>query len=72
MPDMEGFREASNFGFDQAQSVENFHVKGAANLSWGMKDRLSRIFNPKTGKAVLLAFDHGLLWDRLLVWNVST
>ena len=67
MPDMEGFREASNFGFDQAQSVENFHVKGAANLSWGMKDRLSRIFNPKTGKAVLLA-----LWDRLLVWNVST
>lgn len=27
MPDMEGFREASNFGFDQAQSVENFHVK---------------------------------------------
>ena len=41
MPDMEGFREASNFGFDQAQSVENFHVKGAANLSWGMKDRLS-------------------------------
>lgn len=61
MPDMEGFREASNFGFDQAQSVENFHVKGAANLSWGMKDRLSRIFNPKTGKAVLLAFDHGFI-----------
>ena len=72
MPDKEGFREASNFGFDQAQSVENFHVKGAANLSWGMKDRLSRIFNPKTGKAVLLAFDHGLLCDRLLVWNAST
>ncbi|WP_028391995.1 3-hydroxy-5-phosphonooxypentane-2,4-dione thiolase [Bacillus cihuensis] len=37
----------------------NFHVKGAANYDWGMKDRLSRIFNPKTGKTVMLAFDHG-------------
>ncbi|MFF2449094.1 3-hydroxy-5-phosphonooxypentane-2,4-dione thiolase [Neobacillus sp. NPDC058068] len=37
----------------------NFHVKGANNYDWGMKDRLSRIFNPKTGKAVMLAFDHG-------------
>ena len=26
-----------------------------------MKDRLSRIFNPKTGKAVMLAFDHGFI-----------
>ncbi|MEB2627013.1 3-hydroxy-5-phosphonooxypentane-2,4-dione thiolase [Peribacillus frigoritolerans] len=37
----------------------NFHVKGAANYDWGMKDRLSRIFNPVTGKTVMLAFDHG-------------
>ena len=26
-----------------------------------MKDRLSRIFNPKTGRAVMLAFDHGFI-----------
>jgi 3-hydroxy-5-phosphonooxypentane-2,4-dione thiolase len=37
----------------------NFHVKGANSLDWGMKDRLSRIFNPETGKTVMLAFDHG-------------
>lgn len=37
----------------------NFHVKGANNYDWGMKDRLSRIFNPETGKTVMLAFDHG-------------
>lgn len=37
----------------------NFHVKGANNYEWGMKDRLSRIFNPETGKTVMLAFDHG-------------
>jgi len=26
-----------------------------------MKDRLSRIFNPKTGKTLMLAFDHGFI-----------
>ena len=61
MPDMEGFREANNFGLGQAQATDNFHVKGASNLPWGMKDRLTRIFNPKSGKAVLLAFDHGFI-----------
>ena len=61
MPDMDGFREATNFGIGQASQCSDFHVKGASNLSWGMKDRLSRIFNPKTGKAVLLAFDHGFI-----------
>ena len=39
----------------------SFHVKGAENLPWGMKDRLSRIFNPKTGKTVMLACDHGFI-----------
>nr|WP_295972108.1 3-hydroxy-5-phosphonooxypentane-2,4-dione thiolase [uncultured Bacillus sp.] len=37
----------------------SFHVKGAAHYDWGMKDRLSRIFNPATGNTVMLAFDHG-------------
>ncbi|MFJ5714701.1 3-hydroxy-5-phosphonooxypentane-2,4-dione thiolase [Neobacillus sp. NPDC093127] len=37
----------------------NYHVKGANNYDWGMKDRLSRIFNPDSGKTVMLAFDHG-------------
>ncbi|WML39723.1 3-hydroxy-5-phosphonooxypentane-2,4-dione thiolase [Neobacillus sp. OS1-2] len=37
----------------------NYHVKGANNYDWGMKDRLSRIFNPSSGKTVMLAFDHG-------------
>ena len=61
MPDMDGFREANNFGFGQTSQFDNFHVKGAANLPWGMKDRLSRIFNPKTGRSVMLAFDHGFI-----------
>lgn len=36
-----------------------YHVKGANHYDWGMKDRLSRIFKPETGKTVMLAFDHG-------------
>lgn len=46
---------------DKLPQFDNFHVKGASNYSWGMKDRLSRIFNPKTGRAVMLAFDHGFI-----------
>lgn len=61
MADMDGFREADNFGIGQAVLTDNFHIKGASNLSWGMKDRLSRIFNPKTGHTVMLAFDHGFI-----------
>ena len=53
---MDGFREANNFGFGQTSQFDNFHVKGASNYSWGMKDRLSRIFKQKTGRAPLKAY----------------
>ncbi len=39
----------------------SFHVKGMDHVDWGMKDRLSRIFNPKTKRTVMLAFDHGYI-----------
>ena len=39
----------------------NFHVKGMDNVDWGMKDRLSRIFQPKSGNTLMLAFDHGYI-----------
>ena len=28
-------------------------------MDWGMKNRLSRILNPVTGRTVMLAIDHG-------------
>ena len=28
-------------------------------MNWGMKNRLSRIINPRTGRCVMLAVDHG-------------
>lgn len=58
---MDGFREASDFGIGRPAGAAAFHVKGASSLGWGMKDRLSRIFNPATGRTVMLAFDHGFI-----------
>ena len=28
-------------------------------MDWGMKNRMARIINPRTGRAVMVAFDHG-------------
>ena len=61
MADLDDLREGADFGLGMAQVQTNFHVKGAENQSWGMKDRLSRIFNPETGKSVMLACDHGFI-----------
>lgn len=60
MADTIGNKVAKNFSENiPFTNNGNFHVKGAANLDWGMKDRLSRIFDTNTGKTVMLAFDHG-------------
>jgi putative autoinducer-2 (AI-2) aldolase len=36
-----------------------FFLKGSNNFDWGMKNRLAKIFNPQSGRTVMLAFDHG-------------
>ena len=61
MADLDDLREGNKFGIGQPVQNQSFHIKGADNLSWGKKDRLSRIFNPKSGRAVMLAFDHGFI-----------
>lgn len=61
MADLDDLREGNKFGIGQKVQNQTFHIKGADNLSWGMKDRLTRIFNPKTGRSVMLAFDHGFI-----------
>lgn len=42
-----------------SQENQPFFLKGSNNYDWGMKNRLARIFNPASGKTVMLAFDHG-------------
>ena len=59
MPDIDGLKEGKQFYTDIEQKTDGFFLKGSESLDWGMKNRLSRIFNPKTGKTVMLAVDHG-------------
>lgn len=61
MADKDGNQLAKNYHLDVKTPHQSFHVKGAEHAEWGMKDRLSRIFNPETGKTVMLAFDHGYI-----------
>ena len=48
-----------NYHEDIPASTPGFFLKGAGSLDWGMKNRLARIFNPVTGRTVMLAIDHG-------------
>lgn len=59
MADLDDIKEGKDFGLDRPADLQGFFLKGAAHYDWGMKNRLSRIFNPKTGRTVMLAFDHG-------------
>lgn len=58
MADLEGNIGAKSFHIDQPQETLGFHIKGAGQLDFGMKHRLSRIFD-NDGRTVMLAFDHG-------------
>ncbi len=59
MADLDDIRDGKNFGEDRHPDTGRFFLKGSAHHEWGMKNRLSRIFNSKTGRTVMLAFDHG-------------
>ncbi|MFA9396783.1 MAG: 3-hydroxy-5-phosphonooxypentane-2,4-dione thiolase [Clostridiaceae bacterium] len=61
MADLIGNKIAKDYHVGTPQARSNFNVKGMDNVDWGMKDRLSRIFNPKSGNSVMLAFDHGYM-----------
>ncbi len=61
MPEAIGNLDARDYGIGIPQKTEGFFLKGAAHLEWGMKDRLARIFNPRSGRTVMLAFDHGYI-----------
>lgn len=59
MADLDDIKDGKDFGLDRPADTSGFFLKGSNHLDWGMKNRLSRIFNPKTGRTVMLAFDHG-------------
>lgn len=55
----EADKEGKQFHQDVPMKTEGFFLKGCNSLDWGIKNRLSRIFNPKSGRTVMLAVDHG-------------
>ena len=57
MPEVD--QEGKDYGLDIPVKTEGFFLKGSHALDWGMKNRLARIFNPDTGRTVMLAIDHG-------------
>ena len=61
MADKDGNKSAKNYYVDVPALKSAFHVKGMDHAEWGMKDRLTRIFRPSSGRTVMLAFDHGYI-----------
>lgn len=47
MADLDDLREGADFGLGINCENQSFHVKGAENLPWGMKDRLSPYLQPE-------------------------
>jgi putative autoinducer-2 (AI-2) aldolase len=59
MADTDSLKETKDFCLDVPYRHEAFFVKGSTSLDWGMQNRLARIFNPASGRTVMLAIDHG-------------
>lgn len=61
MADSAGNKAAKDYCLDTPAITDSFFAKGLGNTDWGMKNRLSRLFSPKSGNTVMLAFDHGYI-----------
>jgi len=60
MADKDGIPpETQNYFTDVPMANEPYTLRGSNSLDWGFKNRLSKIFQPETGRTVMLAIDHG-------------
>jgi len=59
MADTDDIQEAEKYHLDIPVKNEPFALKGSNSLDWGMKNRLSNIFDPVSSRTVMLAVDHG-------------
>ena len=60
MADIDGMKVAKDYYTDKPFGKQGgFYVKGMDDVDWGMKSRLANIFQPESGRTVMLAFDHG-------------
>lgn len=61
MAEKDNNKDAADYGIGIPVKQHPFFLKGLEHADWGIKDRLSRIFNPQSGNTVMLAFDHGYI-----------
>ncbi len=63
MADIDGIKDNNekDYGIGIPVDTTGFFLKGLNNYDWGIKNRMSRIYNPKNGRTVMLAFDHGYI-----------
>ncbi len=59
MADLDNVKDTKDYHFDIPARNHPFFLKGAGALDWGMQNRLAKIFNPRSGRTVMLAIDHG-------------
>ena len=62
MADLDGTKQEKKdkeYFTDVKQEAPGFFLKGSHQYDWGLKNRLSKVFNPKNGRTIMLAFDHG-------------
>lgn len=59
MADKDSIKETHNYYLNTPMKNEPFMLRGSNSLDWGIKNRLSNIFNPDSGRTVMLAVDHG-------------
>jgi len=59
MADKDSIQETHNYYLDIPMKSEPFMLRGSNSLDWGMKNRMSNIFLPESGRTVMLAIDHG-------------
>src|ERR1700726_2419703 len=55
----EADKEGERYSLDQPQQTPGFYLKGSHQLDWGMKNRMARVFDPTSGRTVMLVIDHG-------------
>ena len=59
MADTDGLKDTKDYYLDIPMKIAKSNVRGANALDWGMQNRLARVFQPDSGKTVMLAVDHG-------------
>ena len=62
MADLDDIRDGDNFGLNSPADTSKFYLKGMNSMSWGLKNRMSRIFNPGSDFAAI-GTDPDEWWD---------